>query len=341
MRPMLRIACWALLGLAVRSTCAQEPAALPPPPPSAPLAGPLRVWTNPQMQEIVQRWSAGFRQHHPDVQVVANYQGSDVAVAGLYTKCADIAFLGRDPTASEIQAFEWIFRYRPARVPVLTGSLDQAGKSPALVLFVHKDNPLAGLTLAQADAIFGHERLRGGDRITTWGQLGLGGDWKDQPIHLYGYDAYSGSGRYFRQAVLEDSRHLNWDRMQEIGDGKDRAGRPLDAATRIHAALATDRYGIAVSALAPDASASKALALADVAGGPLVDPSPESLVARRYPLTRSVIALVNRAPGQPLDPKVAEFLRYVLGSEGQAQAANGGYLPLAQGDAATQLGQIR
>ena len=39
--------------------------------------------------------------------------GSDTGMAGLYTGEADIALLGRTATASELQAFEWVFRHPP------------------------------------------------------------------------------------------------------------------------------------------------------------------------------------------------------------------------------------
>jgi phosphate transport system substrate-binding protein len=37
---------------------------------------------------------------------------------------------------------------------------------------------------------------------------------------------------------------------------------------------------------------------------------------------------VNRAPGKPLDPLVAEFLKMVLSREGQEVVVKDGYLPL-------------
>jgi phosphate transport system substrate-binding protein len=64
-------------------------------------------------------------------------------------------------------------------------------------------------------------------------------------------------------------------------------------------------------------------------GGPYIEPTKDAMRDRTYPLTRSVYIYLNRQPGMPLDPKVREFLRYVLSREGQAiLAAHGTYLPL-------------
>jgi phosphate transport system substrate-binding protein len=281
------------------------------------------------MRAVVQRWQERFRKHHPDAKIETNPIGSDVAMAGLYTGCADIALMGREPTASEIQAFEWIFRYKPSQVEIANGSLDVPGKSPALVVFVHKDNPLSKLTLAQLDAIFGHEHRRGLDNIRTWGQLGLQADWTNRSINVYGRDVTSGTGRYFRRVVLKDSRNMNWDHFQEFGDRRESDGSVVDADRQILDRLARDRFGIAVSSLRFAPSQVKSLALATESGGPFVEATKDHLIARQYPLTRIAIALFNRAPGQALDPNVREFLSYIFSREGQADiVGEGDFLPL-------------
>ena len=60
---------------------------------------------------------------------------------------ADLAFFGRDTNVTDNDGFAHVLNYKPLRVELGTCSLDQPGKSPALVLFVHRDNPLTQLTL--------------------------------------------------------------------------------------------------------------------------------------------------------------------------------------------------
>jgi phosphate transport system substrate-binding protein len=332
--------CSAVLGLAVHGARAQE-ASLPPYRPSEEVSGTLRVWGSEATRSVVKRWQQGFRKYHPNATLATNHIGSDVAVAGLYTDSADMALLGREPTASEIQAFEWIFRYKPSRVEIMSGSLDAPGKSPALVVFVHKDNPLSKLTLAQLDAIFGYEHRRGLDNMRTWGQLGLGGDWASRPINLYARDITSGTGRFFRQVVLIDSRNMNWDHLQEHSDRKSPDGSVLDADRQILDQLSGDRFGMAVSNLRFIRPELKPLALAAEAGEPFVEATRDHLIARQYPLGRTVIALINRAPGHAIDPKVRAFLRYILSRDGQAEVAReGDFLPLDPYAARVELDKL-
>ncbi|MGH9644771.1 MAG: hypothetical protein ACRD3Q_20400, partial [Terriglobales bacterium] len=76
-------------------------------------------------------------------------------------------------------------------------------------------------------------------------------------------------------------------------------------------------------------------------GEPYIQPTKDSYQDRTYPLTRSIYVYFNRIPGQPLDPKLKEFLKYILSSEGQQQVVNfGRYLPLPPDVVREQLKKI-
>lgn len=44
-------------------------------------------------------------------------------------------------------------------------------------------------------------RARGGAPATTWGDLGLAGEWADKPIHIYGIKPWNGCEEFIRQRV--------------------------------------------------------------------------------------------------------------------------------------------
>jgi phosphate transport system substrate-binding protein len=101
--------------------------------------------------------------------------------------------------------------------------------------------------------------------------------------------------------------------------------------------LSNDPYGIAYTGMPFKTPQTKALALADKAGGPYVELTLENVQARRYPLLRDVYYYLKREKGKPLDAKANEFLRYVLSREGQAAVQRDGkYLPLTAQAAAEQ-----
>jgi phosphate transport system substrate-binding protein len=94
--------------------------------------------------------------------------------------------------------------------------------------------------------------------------------------------------------------------------------------------LAGDRYGIAVSNIRYAGPNVRTLALGLRGRGPFFEATKETLVSHRYPLARTIPAVIDRPPGAPVDPKVREFLRYLLSRDGQTKVnEDGRYLPLA------------
>jgi phosphate transport system substrate-binding protein len=103
--------------------------------------------------------------------------------------------------------------------------------------------------------------------------------------------------------------------------------------------LAKDRSGIAYIAAPTRSLAAEgasriqpALKLLEVAAGPegpYVPYTIDTLRDRSYPLYDEIFAYLERVPGRSLDPKVEEYIRFVLSREGQAEVMRDGkYLPL-------------
>ena len=337
----LRHAAWGVGLLAVLRLGAAAAPTLPDYQPAAPVQGTIRIWGHDAMAGVVALWAEGFQRFHPGAKVEANLLGSATAMPGLYAGRADLALLGRENNLTDDNGFGRVKLYAPRRFELMTGSLAAEGKSPALVVFVHRDNPLAHLTLKQLDGIFSTELRRGAAPLRTWGQLGLTGAWVDQPIHLYGYDAETGTGIFFAKAVLGGSRKLVWDNFREFKNSRTSGGTALPASRQILAALREDPLGLAVATLRYADGGVKALPLAGDDQGPFVAATPETLVSRAYPLARRTYAFVDQPPGRPLDPKVKEFLHYVFSRQGQDDIRRDrGYLPLPSEVAVEQLRQL-
>jgi len=288
--------------------------------PGQTIDGVIRIWGDDKMDAVMKRWQTGFQKLHPNVRFETKLLGTGTGMAGLYSGVADIALLGRDATASEVMAFEWVFKYKPTGVEVATGSLDVPGKTFAIGIFVNKENPVSKVTLTQLDAIFGSEHRRGARNIRTWGDLGLTGDWQDKPINVYGFDTETNTGSFFKGAVFNGSDKWNCD-LREFADSKKPNTSSVDSGQRILDALARDRYGIAYANLRYVNRQVKAVAISATDDGPFYEATKENLIQRKYPLTRAVSIYVNRAPGQSVDPKVKQFLRYILSQEGQRELA--------------------
>ena len=327
--------------------------ALPEFKPSVPMSGTIRQWgSNYLADSMLETYlEEGFRKYHPDVKFDNKLGSTFIAMAGLYADRADIAPMGRRATSDELQAYQRVFNALPLEIAMATGSYDVAGWTFALAIFVHKDNPLANLTIEQLDGIFGAQRTggavgnewdpaaaRGAEKnIRTWGQLGLKGMWAKQPINVYGYNLNYHFPRDFSEKVMKGGYKWN-ERMKEYTNavraatgsesGKDFATL-LGAGEQMIAAVEKDPYGITYTGMLYKTLNVKAVALSENSRGPFIAPTLETVQDRRYPLSREVYYYLNRAPGKAVDPLVAEYVRFVLSREGQeAVQRDGKYLPM-------------
>jgi len=332
MMPAIRLLC-IFIALLSGELLAQEPDYLKELKPYAPqqsVSGTIRNWGNNYIPALMKDWEEGFRKYHPGVQFETNLKGTEAAVAGLYGGVADIAFVGREIYQSESDGFVERFAYKPLIVEISSGSYNTPHKTFALMVFVHRDNPLANLTLAQLNAIFGCEHKHGANPVRTWGDLGLTGEWAKQPIHVYGYNFETGMAGFFRRVVLNGSYRWNSE-LKDFDNGREPNGEVINAGVYVLDALARDRFGIAYANVLYANPSVKTVALSRIDGGPYVEPTKENVWRRAYPITRFTNLVINRPPGKPVDPKIKEFVRYILSRNGmEAVVRDGSYLPLTE-----------
>lgn len=308
-------------------------------------AGVIRLWghgsfSRPFMRLLVARWIKGFARYHPDIKVEEYLYGTSSAIPALVLGVGDLSILGEEILPEAVDTFERMRPYPPFGVDLATGSLAVRNFDYAQMFFVHKDNPLSRLTLTQLDAIFGAEHRRGPRNIRTWGELGLTGEWADKPITPYGWRIDDSFGFYLETTLLAGSHRWN-NALREFAHITRPDGTIYDHGQQILDHLAADRYGIAVSNVLYAGPEVKALAIAEREGSPYVSVTPETLITQQYPLTRLIPAYMDRVPGQPLEPKVKEFLRYILSREGQQDIVDDGrYLPLNPEAIAAQLKKL-
>ena len=336
--------------LAATLVRAQNVSSLPEYRPAQKASGTLRSWGNDHMATLIKYWQQGFAKYQPDIRFEDTLKGTGTAQFGLDEWVADMCLMGR-----EIWAIEYYGVYRrshqfPVGIEVATGSYDMPGKSFAVTIFVHKDNPISKLTVKQLDGIFGAERDGGWqglnwhrevartakENIRTWGQLGLTGAWADKPIHPYGPPGiYPGAVTFFQDKVFGGGD--KW--SEELLEYENRA--------QMIEALGEDPYGIAYTGMCYKTPLVKPVSLAAKEGGPYVEPTKENVAKRTYPLTRSVyIYFTTDTPtgdmaNPKIDPKVKEFLRYVLSREGQQDVVREkDYLPLTEPIVREQLRKL-
>jgi phosphate transport system substrate-binding protein len=259
------------------------------------------------MNNMLTLWAEAFLKMYPNVKVQVEGKGSSTAPPALIAGTAQFGPMSRAMRATEVDQFESKYGYKPTQ---LRTSFD------ALAVYVNKDNPLEKLTLAQVDAAFSKTRRRGfKQNVTTWGQLGLTGDWANRPISLYGRNSASGTYGFFKEHTLGN------------GDYKDSVKEQPGSASVVQG-VTEDRYGMGYSGIGYKTSGVKVVPLAETETGAASAGTYDDVKSGKYPLNRFLYIYINKAPGKPLDPLVKEFCKFIFSKEGQEVVVKDGYLPL-------------
>lgn len=271
------------------------------------------------LANLMTLWAEEFKRIYPNVNLQIQAAGSSTAPPALIEGTANLGPMSRLMQDSEIGAFEKKYGYKPMPVAV---AID------ALAVFVHRDNPIAGLTLQQVDAIFSSTLNCGSaTRVTRWGQLGLGGEWANRSIQLYGRNSVSGTYGYFKQHALCR------------GDFRNDVNEQPGSASVVQA-VGTSLNGIGYSGVGYSTSAVRTVPLARQAGQPFVDALPENALDGSYPLARFLYVYINREPGRPVHPLTREFLKMALSFTGQSIVVRDGYVPLPAAVAAREAARL-
>lgn len=271
------------------------------------VAGNLSSVGSDTLANLMTLWAEEFKRFYPNVNIQIQAAGSSTAPPALTEATASLGPMSRKMKDKEIQAFEKRYGYKPTAVPV---AID------ALAVYVNKDNPLKGLTIAEVDAIFSSTRKCGhAADITAWGGLGLTGAWQNRAIQLYGRNSVSGTYGYFKEKALCK------------GDFKNGVNEQPGSASVVQSVSASVN-GIGYSGIGYKTSGVRALPLAKSKDSTPVEATSENAVTGAYPLARFLYVYVNKHPNKPLAPLEKEFLKMVLSQSGQQVVVKDGYIPL-------------
>lgn len=258
------------------------------------------------LANLMTHWAEDFKRHYPNVNIQIQAAGSSTAPPALTEGTSNLGPMSRKMKDGELAAFEAKYGYKPTAIPV---AID------ALAVFVHKDNPVKGLSMEQVDAIFSSTRACGGNTdLNQWGKLGLAGAWAARNVQLFGRNSVSGTYGYFKEEALCK------------GDFKNSVNEQPGSASVVQS-VSTAINGIGYSGIGYKTSSVRALPLAKT-GSEYVEATEANALAGTYPLSRYLYVYINKAPNKPLSPLEREFVKLILSQQGQQAVVKDGYIPL-------------
>ena len=292
------------------------------------VAGAFKVQSSDALYPLLTRLSADFQRFQPKVNIDVK-KGSPKAVSEFLQPPLSRRATGSWPgqimmiddrgssfqllatthqlSDAEVKEFVAQHGYEPTAVPVAVD---------AVALYVHKDNPLPGLTLDQVDALFSSTRKRGfKTAISQWGELGLADNWREAPIQLHGRDRRSEARATFQEHGLSG------------GEFKSDVQEHPGAATVVFN-IDRNPLGIGYSGLGLHASNVRAVPIAEKDGMPFVSPSRETVADQTYPLQHALYLYFDKNPKSAMPEAVQEFLSFVMSREGEETIVKARMFPL-------------
>ncbi len=253
------------------------------------------------MVNLAQAWAEEYATVKSNVSIEVSGGGSGTGIAALTSSTVDIANCSRQITSKEIE-----------RIKQNTG---EAPKEfivgyDALAVYVHKDNPLAEISIEQLASIYGE----GGD-ITQWSQLGIENSKciNDEIIQV-SRQSNSGTFVYFRAAILGENRDY------KLGS------RDLHGSKDVVELIAHTPCAIGYSGMGYATEEVKMLQIAKTAGDTAYGPTAQGVLDGTYPIARP---LYMYSLGTP-EPQEQFYLDWIFSPAGQGIVEKTGYVPVGQ-----------
>ncbi|MGW7683958.1 PstS family phosphate ABC transporter substrate-binding protein [Kribbella sp. NPDC054772] len=284
-------------------------------------------------------WIKEFTALYPKVTINVDppYAGSLGALALIDGKL-DCVFVSRELKPSDDVAFRAKFGYGPTSIPISGGSYRHFGFLDSMGFVVNSSNPLNKLSFDQLDRLLSSTRNRGGTPIRTWGDLGLTGEWKDKPIHIYGIQPWNGFEEFVRERVLDYNGQRGEWRSAQTDPNVSWETTVFNQAKHV----SQDPYGIAYTGMAYVDQPVKVLSLSNHDNDPAYAPTYENVASAQYPLSRLVYLNLNKAPGRAMDPVLQELIKFIISKQGQQVVGKQGvFLPLRGFQSAASAQQLR
>ena len=305
---------------ALASSVVKLDPALPPYKVVSGVSGNLSSVGSDSLNNLMTLWAETFNKHYPNAKIQIEGKGSSTAPPALISGTAQLGPMSRAMKGTEVDQFEKKYGYKPT---VIRTSVD------ALAVFVNKDNPIKCLSLNQVDAIFSKSRRSGyKEDVTTWGQLGLTGEWASKPLSLYGRNSASGTYGFFKEHTLKN------------GDYKDQVKEQPGSAAVVQG-VTVDKFAVGYSGIGYATAGVRAVPLSEKDGGKCVEAEADNAYSGAYPLARFLYVYVNKAPGKPLDPLTLEFVKLVISKDGQEAVVKDGYFPIPASIAKEELAKVQ
>jgi len=247
---------------------------------------------------VAQAWAEAYREVNPNVAVAVTGGGSGTGIAALLNGTVDLANASRKIKPKERKTAE-----KNGVQPV-----EHVVGHDALAVFVHRDNPLREVTIAQLKDIYGE-----GGMAEKWSDLGIAvpGCSSDEIVRVSRQNN-SGTFAYFKEAVIGNKGEYKLG-SRDLHGSKD----VVDLVEKTPCAI-----GYSGLAYATDHVLMPCVKRDDASD--CVPPSADNAINGTYAIARPLLMYTS---GVPVGATKA-YLDWILSEPGQCIIADKGYAPV-------------
>ncbi|BDU72057.1 PstS family phosphate ABC transporter substrate-binding protein [Mesoterricola silvestris] len=269
---------------------------------------PLLAATPTNMESTFLLWRDAYRLRDTEIQMNVQPMVAAMVARNFIDGTAQLAGMNRDLKPEEVSAFTARWGYPPTRITVGLN---------ALVVMVHKQNPIQKVKVEQLDAAWSTTRLLKwpGD-AATWGDLGVTDRaWKARPILRVGRPEGAGLRDDFIHTILKD------------GKPKADTRHGVDG-MEVYRMVLAEPGAMGYGDLSEIYEGVRPLPIVPQGGSAAVAPTAATVADGSYPFVRGIYIYLNKAPGKALNPRITAFMEFVLSQDGQNQVRLNGMVPL-------------
>lgn len=276
--------------------------------------GRARVIGYNDMDEMLGALGDRFSELQPSIRFAFELPATRAAPPALIAGTSAFAPMGAALTPEDRAEFRQRWGHEPVAIRVAHASLKPGALTSPLGVLVHRSNPLRFISMHQVRRVFLAPAQGGSLRL--WGDLGLAGPWRGQPLKPIGLAETTALGRYLLDGPLRGTRFAS-----------DYARYPQSR--EVAAAVAADPLAIGIANLSNVGPQTRALGIIDDHGR-RVHPTEAAVRSGSYPFDRHLLVYARRDASGSVEPVARAFLTFALSGEGQAIVAAGtrGYQPL-------------
>lgn len=269
--------------------------------PNVQVKGTVKVFGSTSMDAMAHAWGTNFKKFHQNAKVEIYGSGSETTFETLLKNPTGVAMLSRPVSEQEIAELQKKGLKKPVAFTVAR---------EALGVFVHPKNPVKTISGEQLRLVF-TDAAKG--QKVTWGMLGATGEWANKEVRVISRSATSGTQRYLRDFVFAGA-NMREGVSQHVSNAE------------VMKVIQTDELAIGICGLGCKHDMVNSLQL--VAGEKAIPSDDYTILTNQYPLTRSLVLLIDMGQTGAGAIEAQEFVHYALCRTAQLHTVIASFYPV-------------